>query len=202
MNNESNSVSPSEMNANDLPDVPAFKDEFTRDFLQSAEQVKDGFYPFVSGSGSFTMNFPQDMKVNKRSYEIGTENESEFISISHSDEQKDGFINQKISYISFMSDPENGKERMRSSSKRELDFKVIETEHKGQKLEISEYESDPFSVVAAFIWNDNNQGITIFSHIDCKEDLTKQQCATAKSSEKETIMEMLKSIEFTAKESE
>lgn len=202
MSKEENSVSPSEMEPNDLPDVPAFQDEFTRDFLQSTEQTKEGYYPFRSGSDSFTMDFPEDMTVNKRSYEIGSENRSEFITMSHTDTQREAFLNQRMSYISFLSDPENSRERMRSSSDKNLEFNEIETEHKGQHLEIAEYENDSLHVTAALIWNESNQGISIFSHIDCRKDLNENQCAESKETQKDAVIEMLKSIQFTEKESE
>lgn len=203
MSNKNNSVSPSEMNANELPDVPAFQDEFTSEFLQSVDPVKSGYYPFRSGTESFTMSFPEDFTIDKRSYNMGPENNSEFISMSQTDEQKEAFVNHRIDYINYMSDPENSRERMRNSSGQKLEFEEINTDFKKQHLEVAEYESGPFSVIAALIWNENNEGITIFSDIDCREDLNENQCLKAKDTQRESIMDMIKSIQFsTIEESE
>ncbi|MFS0562049.1 hypothetical protein AB1K91_15035 [Terribacillus sp. 179-K 1B1 HS] len=200
MSKENNSVSPSEMDVSKLPDVPAFQDEFTREFLQSVEPVENRYYPFKSKTESFTMFFPADFTIDKRSYNVGPENNSEFISMSQTDEQKEAFVNHRIDYINYMSDPENSRERMRNSSGQKLEFEEINTDFKKQHLEVAEYESGPFSVIAALIWNENNQGITIFSDIDCREDLNENQCLEAKDTQRESIMDMIKSIQFSTNE--
>lgn len=77
------SVSPSEMDPNELPKVPAFQDEFTRDFIQSTEPVKEGYYHFQSRSNSFTMNFPERMIVVDESYSLGPDDRSEYLEFSY-----------------------------------------------------------------------------------------------------------------------
>lgn len=42
-------IKPSEMKAEDLPDVRALQDEFTRSFIESTEEVEPGYYSFLSG---------------------------------------------------------------------------------------------------------------------------------------------------------
>ncbi|WP_323134969.1 hypothetical protein [Priestia sp. J2] len=37
------------------PNVPAFKDHFTREFLNKDKKVDDGFYEFKSRTGQYTM---------------------------------------------------------------------------------------------------------------------------------------------------
>ena len=63
----------SEMDPKDLPDVPAFQDDFTREFMASTEEVGDGYYVFQSKTGGFTMMYPGDAKMNPRYYEINNE---------------------------------------------------------------------------------------------------------------------------------
>ena len=46
MNNGDQDIKLSEMNPEDLPDVRAFEDEFTRGILQSTEETRSGYYPF------------------------------------------------------------------------------------------------------------------------------------------------------------
>src|SRR5699024_5644149 len=59
---------PSEMNEEELPDVQAFEDEFTRDFLQSTGETEEGFYPFLSGTGKYKMDFPAGGLIDDKSY--------------------------------------------------------------------------------------------------------------------------------------
>lgn len=62
-----------EMDPKDLPDVPAFQDDFTREFMASTEEVEDGYYVFQSKTGGYTMMYPGDAKMNPRYYEINNE---------------------------------------------------------------------------------------------------------------------------------
>src|SRR5699024_1354703 len=52
------STNPSEIDKEDLPDVHTFEDEFTRKFLQSTEDTEEGFYPFLSKTKQYKMDFP------------------------------------------------------------------------------------------------------------------------------------------------
>ncbi|GAB3804243.1 hypothetical protein [Virgibacillus kimchii] len=61
---------PADMDPEELPDVRAFQDEFTREFLQSAEETRDGYYPFLSGTGKYEMDFPGGGVIGERSYAV------------------------------------------------------------------------------------------------------------------------------------
>ena len=63
-------VKPSEMHPNDLPDERAFQDEFTREFLQSVEETRPGYYPFLSKTGKYKMDFPAGGVIDKGGYTI------------------------------------------------------------------------------------------------------------------------------------
>lgn len=64
------SVEPKYMETEDYPDVSAFQDEFTREFLQSTEETRQGYYPFLSGTEGFELDFPTEGKLGERSYNI------------------------------------------------------------------------------------------------------------------------------------
>jgi len=61
---------PADMDPEELPDVRAFQDEFTREFLQSTEETRDGYYPFLSGTGRYEMDFPAEGVIGERSYAV------------------------------------------------------------------------------------------------------------------------------------
>src|SRR5699024_6822062 len=57
------------MDSKDLPDVPAFQDEFTREFMSSIDEVSDGYYLFHSKTGGYTLPFPEDAHIDQIHYE-------------------------------------------------------------------------------------------------------------------------------------
>jgi hypothetical protein len=67
------------INESRYPNVPAFDDHFTREFLDKDKKVDNGFYEFKSKTGQYTMWFPEDYQmlhdaseyysVNGKSYE-------------------------------------------------------------------------------------------------------------------------------------
>ncbi|MDY0405171.1 hypothetical protein P5G51_006925 [Virgibacillus sp. 179-BFC.A HS] len=59
----------SEMNPKDLPDVTAFQDDFTREFMASTEEVANGYYLFKSKTVGYTMWYPEDAKMSAAYYE-------------------------------------------------------------------------------------------------------------------------------------
>jgi hypothetical protein len=65
---EASTVKPSEMDETDLPKNRAFEQEFTRGFLQSTEEIEDGYYPFVSGTGRYKMWFPAGTQIGDKGY--------------------------------------------------------------------------------------------------------------------------------------
>ncbi|KPB04291.1 hypothetical protein AAV98_12875, partial [Bacillus sp. CHD6a] len=56
-------------NKEDVPDTVAFQDEFTKDFLQSSEEVVEGHYLFKSRTDGYTVLFPVNASMDKAVYE-------------------------------------------------------------------------------------------------------------------------------------
>ncbi|MDL4842634.1 hypothetical protein [Aquibacillus rhizosphaerae] len=52
-----------------LPETKAFQDEFTKEFMDSTEEVKDGYYLFRSKTDRYTMLFPENAEVSRMFYE-------------------------------------------------------------------------------------------------------------------------------------
>ncbi|MCK0470564.1 hypothetical protein [Halalkalibacter sp. APA_J-10(15)] len=50
------------------PDVPAFEDEFTREFMKSTKELEEGFYLFESKTGGYTIWFPENATVDSSNY--------------------------------------------------------------------------------------------------------------------------------------
>src|SRR5699024_7846043 len=78
MDKDKTSTNPSEMDREDFPDVRAFHDSFTREFLQSTEETREGYYPFVSGTGNYKIDFPAEGVIGQRAYSIRKKAYEEF----------------------------------------------------------------------------------------------------------------------------
>lgn len=60
----------SEAGQQDVPDVHAFHDSFTRDFLQSTEETEEGFYSFLSKTEKYKMDFPAGGVIDDQTYSV------------------------------------------------------------------------------------------------------------------------------------
>ncbi len=75
----------SEMDPAELPDVIAFQDDFTREFMSSLEEVEDGYYLFESKTGGYTMMYPENATMNQTYYQKNKDT-FETIQFGHSNE--------------------------------------------------------------------------------------------------------------------
>ncbi|MFD3202925.1 lipoprotein YvcA, partial [Bacillus sp. LR_5] len=58
--NKTEAVKPKEMDPKDLPQVPAFQDEKTREYMVSTKEEEPGYYLLESKLKGFRMLFPED----------------------------------------------------------------------------------------------------------------------------------------------
>lgn len=136
------SVEPKYMETEDYPDVPAFQDEFTRGFLQSMEETRQGYYPFLSGTEGFELDFPTEGKLGKRSYNI-KDKSFEALMIDVGNEESNIVHNITVNYYGHLEEELHKKSRLGQLQSRvgeELDFERIETD--SQINYIAKFESD------------------------------------------------------------
>jgi len=182
---------PAEMNPEDLPDVRAFQDEFTRDFLQSTEETRDGYYPFLSGTGNFEMEFPAGGIIGERGY-------------SKEDDRFESFIigvenNELETSIDFKYLPEElGNEdivlkQLSASYGSELDFEKKVEDNKD--IYISQFETEFEFGYVAYIQNKQDLGgIQVFSHSNCTGN--EELCSELMEQEEEKILNWFQNINF------
>ena len=196
MNNEQEkNLSPSEMNAEDLPDVPALQDEFTREFIQSTEPVREGYYPFLSKSKSFTMDFPEDTVISNRAHNIGPDDRSEIITFFDNNKNKDVFIDYIFHYYKGEPNEESSKETLEKSHGKKLDFENLHTNTE-TNLTIAEYQpTEKLYIIPALSWNENGQ-IHINVTLTCHESIDSDICYNKVSKKKDDIIEILKTIDI------
>lgn len=196
MSNGKESLSPSETDPKDLPDVPAFQDEYTREYMQSTEQVKDGYYPLISKTNGFTLHFPEDMVVDDTSNAQPDELYESLI-FHYEDNDIAAMDEFTIHYISPVSDIEWSKDYMNRRAGQELNFEKLEADYENQYIEVAEMKPDDSTLtLAALIWNDNDQQAQIFTNIICRKDIDKDECASLQEKEREKVLDVFKSIKF------
>lgn len=191
-------VDPKDTETDDLPEVRAFQDEFTSGFLQSREETRPGYYPFLSGTGVFKMDFPAEGKLGEKSYNIREEN-YEAIMIGVGSEESDITHIITVTYYDHLEEDVHKDSRLgqlQSSIEEELDFERVEEEN--EIYYIAPYESDnedfdfeTFGQVA-FIFNKNGTGgIEVIYSSDCEKN-----CDDLKEADMSESFEWIKSIKF------
>ena len=183
---------PSEMDTEDLPDVEAFNDEFTRDFLQSVEETEEGFYPFLSGTGKYKMNFPAGGVIDDKMY-TNRDNIHEDVPISIEDDTGFG-----MSVLYFSDDNKKLLEDNLDAFKTRLGYEgeFEKLEKSNRTIYYANQEDDVFRTYAAYILNGKNSGaIEVIYNIDCQDE-KEEICEKNKESDKERALKWIESVEF------
>ncbi|MGX4668464.1 hypothetical protein JNUCC74_04520 [Cerasibacillus sp. JNUCC 74] len=188
---------PSEMNVEDLPDVRAFQDEFTRNFLQSTEETRSGYYPFLSGTGKYKMDFPAGGIIGEKSYALEKERfESYLIGV-----QKES-VESSVD-ITYTAEKEGNEtvilDMLRKSSNEELKFKKEELQDR--ELYIASLNENGEFGLASYIQNLSGVGgIQVFYVSKCSKE--NENCSKDIEKENSLIIDWLKTIQFVNKENE
>ncbi|MGC9932419.1 MULTISPECIES: hypothetical protein [Priestia] len=121
------------INESRYPNVPAFDDHFTREFLNKDKKVDDGFYEFKSKTGQYTMWFPEEYQVLHKYREDYTRNGESYEnwSASYTKLYKNNKLMYSINAKFSENDTESESIYMESLFKEQLDVK------KPEKLETS-----------------------------------------------------------------
>ncbi|MEC5422975.1 hypothetical protein QGM71_05615 [Virgibacillus sp. C22-A2] len=200
MTNENQTKKPSEMDPDELPDTRAFEDEFTREFLQSTEETRPGYYSFLSGNGKYEMDFPAGGVVGEKSYAL-KEEDYEGISIGVDN------YNGTESYIklNYNSLDEKGREdtildMINHQFNGELEFDKFTSEN--STLYLSYFEDDEtYYAYAGFLQNEvENGGIRIIYETKCVGG--KEECEGIKAESKDMMKQQIESIQFILQSNE
>ncbi|HLR63331.1 MAG TPA: hypothetical protein VK097_12950 [Lentibacillus sp.] len=190
--NQDQNKKPSEMNPEDLPDVRAFSDEFTLDFLQSTEETRDGYYPFLSGTGKYKVDFPAEGVIGERGYSIKEKGHEE-IQI-HIKSETGSMIN--IIYYSHHKSKQITENLNGLKLRTGYDGNFNKLEKDNQTLYYAHYKDDVFRTYAGYVQNEKGTGgIEVVYDIDCRDE-KEQICAENKQSDEERVMKWMKSIQF------
>ncbi|WP_085992902.1 hypothetical protein [Oceanobacillus senegalensis] len=191
---------PAEMDPEDLPDVKAFQDEFTREFLESTEETRPGFYPFLSGKGAYTMDFPANGLIDERGYSNSQGFEGYLVGVE--EEENKGYL-LNVSYYSYnrIGKEKRNLEQLEERSGEQLEFEKIELD--GRTLYIAPLDNNEYGEIgyAGYLQNlSNSGGIQIFYKLACSG--SDKECQEKLEQEKPSVVAWMKSIHFEKKEKE
>ncbi len=183
---------PKETKQEALPDVEAFNDEYTRDFLLSGEEVMEGFYRFQSKTGKYEMAFPADGIIVEQAYRI-KDSKSEEVSIGLHDERGFGM---DIFFFSYYTPEDREGILRRFKSRLGYDGEFEEIEKLDKTIYFVPMEDDELKTYGAYIENKQNSGgLEVVYNIKCDNE-DEQICEDYKEEDKAKALKWMDSFTF------
>ncbi|MCJ0932017.1 hypothetical protein MST22_12720 [Virgibacillus halodenitrificans] len=185
-------MKPSEINVENLPDVRAFQDEFTREFLQSTEETREGYYPFLSGTGAYKMDFPAGGIVGEKGYALEGERFESF-RIGVKEKQIASSINFKYKNEK-RNNVEVNLDMLKTSTNKSLQFEKLSL--KGRDIYIARFENESGAYgMIGYIQNKlSTGGVSAIYTSECAERT--KSCEDINEINNNKMLNWLKSIEF------
>jgi len=191
----------SEMDPADLPDVIAFQDDFTREFMSSLDEVEEGYYLFESKTDGYTMMYPDNAKMDEIFYEMPGDN-YEGIQYGESEETNDYQYGVRATYNEGgrASDFNTLKGVFSARTGYEGDYESIEYDEKSIHFATSEYvdqsgEINSHNFFGIVMSNHSDQAVSMRYNVindgNRKIDLNNIE---------DEVMRILESIEFNSGE--
>jgi len=184
----------------DLPDTIAMQDDFTREFMASAEEEEEGYYLLESKTGGYTMLYPVNSRLDDMYYEkvndsyealhFGESKESSevpfYVRSTYNQGKDTNDIELYLSLLSDSIDYDGEYEEI------ELDNKVIYFARKSSKV-----DSDKDNVFDFFGYiksKDSNQGVRYIYVVTCFDE--GDECDYDFDAVEDEAKKLMKSIEF------
>ena len=192
----------SEMDPKDLPNVTAFQDDFTREFMTSTEEVDDGYYLFESKTGGYTMWYPEDAVMNKGYFErtkdtyervsFGREANKDKSNIPyyvvatydhfHKGKESERLLNLLSKYVNY-----DGEYEEFTHNTNTIFLAKSKSTTRNQKVTWYEF----FGLVKA---NSSNQSLRYIYSVECKKQ--SDDCSYDFDAIEQKVREIMKSVEF------
>jgi hypothetical protein len=188
------------IDASSMPETEAFKDEFTREFMASNEEVEEGYYLFKSKTNGYSMKFPDNATLDEMFYEreknhfetvnFGGTNESSNISYYVIATYEDQPVTKEVDVnLSLLSDSVKYDGEYR---KEEFEDKTI---YFGKKEYKPENEDSVTHIFFGYVMSkDSDKAVSIIHNVMCSD--TEKKCDINSVNEEEKTLEFMKSIHF------
>ena len=156
------------------PNVRAFQDPFTQEFLTSTKEVLPGYYPFRSKTGGYEMAFPAGGEILERGYEFRKKSNEFFMAgvhVKNYDPIKELSASLKINYFSYYNKEtiEINLSSLRAEYDNKLELRKLSL--KDRDIYWSAYEENKYMYygVAGYVQNTVDTGGVYFSYeFTCK----------------------------------
>ncbi|MBU5465516.1 hypothetical protein KQI49_01570 [Virgibacillus sp. MSJ-26] len=190
-----------DMDPKDLPNVTAFQDDFTREFMASTEPVEEGYYTFESKTGGYTMKFPDDASIDKGYYE---RKKDTFERVSYAEEVDEDYVSYYViaTYDNFNKSQDVDDLLYLLSSSLKYKGEYEDFEHEDNTIYFASKENvtkDKMTTWFRFFGliksNRSNQSLRYIYSIKCEEPENK--CSYDLDSIEQNVKDTMKSVEFT-----
>lgn len=161
----------------ELPDVTAFQDEFTREFMTSTIEISDGYYELTSKTNGYTLPFPGDVYIDQMHYEKAKEHfesiKFEGKSEKHTGESYTGYVmyenpTKPDDLVVKLSSVKNALKYDGEFQEEKLD--KITHHYAQQKYVLSDKESSVFYFFGVVESNSSNQYISYRYAVRCPDE--------------------------------
>jgi hypothetical protein len=202
---------PKDMDPKDLPQVTAFQDEKTREFMVSTKEEEPGYYLLEGKTKKFRMLFPEKGKYINRTSSYRNENE-EVIGFYSYDEESNIKFDMQVSYykdrsfvskIDIMLDIVSGKNGYKGEyqeskiSDLEIYSATMKTEYDDIDSKYN-YDYSYFGFLKPI--KDSNQGMEYTATFSCVED--DKECLLEEKEMLNKLNKIIYSIQFIGNEME
>ena len=180
------------------PETPAFQDDFTREFMDSTEEVQEGYYRFKSKTEGYTMLFPVNAKIAAVAYGINSDFYEEY-SFGEQDKGKNLSIYYQIVYEDrpIIENIDVNLDLLSSYAGYEGKYQKFEFEGKTYYYATDVFkveEGENYKYFAYIKSNKNNKAIRYFASSTCLSE--SQKCSAGSKEIEERFLMMMKSIDF------
>lgn len=203
--NKTEAVKPKDMDPKDLPQVPAFQDEKTREYMVSTKEEEPGYYLLESKLKGFRMLFPEDGEYLP-DYSASNGENSESIGFQSYNEKSNILLDAQISYYnksSFINEPETMLDQISNENgykgnfkKQQTDGKVVYAATKKSNFKNSDRKYNFSYRYFGYIKSNEEEylGIVYSFIVRCKKD--DKPCILDEARAKEKTDKLIDSITF------
>ncbi|MCY9090158.1 lipoprotein YvcA [Bacillus mojavensis] len=198
-------VKPKDMDPKDLPQVPAFQDEKTREYIVSTKEAEPGYYLLESKLKEFRMLFPENAKyLARRSSLTGKNKESIGFNSYDKDTnvmfdghvtyyKEESFVNESETMLDIVSGKNDYKGEYKKSSKKNKD--IYFAKKKDIFDDIDRKYNDSYSYFGYVkSTEEDNLGVEYAFTFGCKNEI--QPCSLDEEKAKNKVEKLINSINF------
>ncbi|CAN2248216.1 lipoprotein YvcA [Bacillus vallismortis] len=203
--NKTEVVKPKDMDPKDLPQVPAFQDEKTREYMVSTKEEEPGYYVLESKLKGFRMLFPEEAKyLSRRSSLTGKHKES--IGFNSYDKDTNVMFDGHVTYYkeeSFVNEPEIMLDIVSGKNDYKGEYKKSSNKNKdiyfGKKKDIFENIDRKYNDSYSYFGyvkslEEDNLGVEYAFTFGCKNE--NQPCSLEEEKATNKVEKLIHSISF------